>query len=332
MDKWYSGQGNNSDVIVSSKIRLARNLAGMPFPCRMSDEVRKNVCKKIFAAIKNSALAGEFDMIELSRLSDIEKISLAEKGIISPQLAKESRYSAVLVSKDENASIMLCEDDHIRICVMCPGQDLNWAYNEANEMDDIFIKSMNIAFDEKMGFLTSNPMNLGTGLKASMLVHIPAIKEKGMVSSLSNMLGKLGFSINPVFGSSSSFYEISNQISLGISEKNALDNLNSICTQIIRQERAFRSELMEFDDFEDKIFRAMGTLKMARKLKLQEFYCLISLVRLGISMGSFEEEYEKIGNMIHSLGTATIMSGAQEGFSVDDADKLRAQYVRQQLS
>ncbi|MGN0522516.1 MAG: ATP--guanido phosphotransferase [Eubacterium sp.] len=331
MDKWYSGQGNNSDVVVSSKIRLARNLADAPFPCRMSNEIRKTVCKKIFASIKNSPFAGEFDMIEVNKLPDIERVSLAEKGIISPQMAKNNQYCAVLVSKDESISIMLCGEDHIHLCVMSSGQDLFSPYKKANVIDDIFIDNMKIAFDEKMGFLTSNPMNLGTGLKASLILHIPAIKEKGMVSSLSNMLGKLGFSINPLFGSSSDFYEISNQISLGITEKNALDNLNSICDQIVKQERAFRHELMEFDDFEDKIFRAMGTLKMARKLKPQEFYSLISLVRLGISMGSFDEKYEKIGNMIHSLGTATIMAGAQEGFSPEDADKLRAQYVREQL-
>lgn len=332
MDKWYSGQGNNSDVIVSSKIKIARNLADVPFPCRMSNEIRKGVCKKIFASIKNSPFAGEFDMIEVSKLTDIEKISLAEKGIISSQMAKDSMYSAVLVSKDENISIMLCEEDHIIINVMSAGQDLQSAYKKADALDNIFINSMKIAFDEKLGFLTSNPMNLGTGLKASFVLHIPAIKEKGIIASLSNMISKLGFSINPVYGAHSDFYEISNQISLGITEKSALDNLNSICDQIVKQERAYRQELMQFDDFEDKIFRAMGTLKMARKLKPQEFYSLISFVRLGISMGSFEQGYEIIGKMLYSLGTATIMAGAQEGFTADDADKLRAQYVRQQLS
>lgn len=331
MNKWYESQGSNSDVVLSSKIRIARNLSDSPFPWRMSNELRKSTCRKIYAALKNSHFAGDIDMIDLSQKGDIEKISLAEKGIISPQLAKSKDYSAVVVSRDESSSIMLCEEDHIRLCVMSPGQSLEDAYKKANEIDDIFLSSLNIAFDERLGFLTSNPMNLGTGLKASFVMHLPAIKEKGMISSLSAMVGKLGFGIKHLFGGNGAFYELSNRLCLGITEKSAIENLNAICDQIVKQERAFRQELIEYDDFEDKIFRAMGTLKMARKLTTKEFYNFISLVRMGISVGSFEEKYEKIGNMIYSLGTATIISQSQDGMTVDEADKLRAQYVREQL-
>lgn len=331
MSKWYSSQGNNSDVVLSSKIRLARNLADTPFPCKMSNELRKSVCKKIFAAIKNSQLAGEFDMIDMSSISDLEKISLAEKGIVSPEFARQDMFCSVLFSKDEALSVMMCEEDHIRLSVMSAGQDLEGAYKKADEINDIFIKNLVIAFDNRLGFLTSNPMNLGTGMKASLVLHLPAISQKGMLPSLSNMVSKLGFTVKPLFASNGDFYELSNRISLGITEKNAIDNLNAICDQIVKQERALRQELLEYDDFEDKIFRAMGTLKMARKLSTQEFYSLISLVRLGISMGSFDEQYEKIGKMIYSLGTATIMSQSQEGMTVDEADKLRAQYVRENL-
>ncbi|MDD6728457.1 MAG: ATP--guanido phosphotransferase [Eubacteriales bacterium] len=330
MNKWYCSQGNNSDVVLSSKIRLARNLADAPFPCKMSNEVRKSVCKKIFAAVKNSDIAGEFDMIDMSQTDDLKRISLAEKGVISPEFAKQKMFSSVLVSKDESTSVMLCEEDHIRLTVMSAGQDLENAYKKADEIDDIFIKNLKIAFSERLGFLTSNPMNLGTGLKASLVLHLPAISQKGMMPSLSAMVGKLGFTVKPLFGSND-FFELSNRISLGITEKSAIENLNAICDQIVKQERAFRQELSEYDDFQDKIYRAMGTLKMARKLSTKEFYDLISLVRLGVSMGSFDESYENIGNMLYSLGTATIMSGAEERMTVDEADKLRAQYVREQL-
>lgn len=330
MNKWYSSQGSNSDVVLSSKIRLARNLADAPFPCKMSNEIRKSVCKKIFAAAKNSELAGEFDMIDITSISDLKKISLAEKGVISPEFAKQNMYSCVLVSKDESTSVMLCEEDHIRLTVMSAGQDLEGAYKKADVIDDIFIGNLKIAFSDRLGFLTSNPMNLGTGLKASLILHLPAVTEKGMMPSLTAMVGKLGFTVKSLFGGSD-FYELSNRISLGITEKNAIENLNAICNQIVKQERAFRQELMEFDDFQDKIYRAMGTLKMARKLSTKEFYRLISFARLGVSMGSFDETYENIGNMIYSLGTATIMSGAEEHMTVDEADKLRAQYIREKL-
>lgn len=331
MSKWYSGQGNNSDVVLSSKIRLARNLDKVPFPCRMSNDVRKSVCRKIFAALQNSKFAGEFDLIELNGLSDMEKIALAEKGYISPQMAKQNQYSAVLLSKDESCSIMLCEEDHIRLCVMCAGEDLKTAYEKADAIDNVFIESMRIAFSDRLGFLTSNPMHLGTGMKASLMLHLPAISERNMIDTLSAMVGKLGFSIKPMFSGNGDFYELSNEISFGITEQNAIDNLTAICNQIITQERKFRNELMEYSDFEDKIFRAMGTLKMARKLNTKEFLDMISLARLGVSMNAFDISYEKIGDMIHSLGTASIISEAQTEFTVDDADRMRAQYVRENI-
>lgn len=332
MSRWYSGQGNNSDVVVSSKIRIARNLDNVPFPVRMSGEVRKSVCKKIFASIKNSPFAGEFDMIDMTGLSDLERISLAEKGLISPEFAKLKQYSALLLSKNESVSIMLCEEDHIRLASMSAGQDLYSAYEKADKTDAVFIKNLKIAFSEKFGFLTSSPMNLGTGLKASMTLHLPGITYKNMIPSLTNMVGKLGFSIKPLYGGNGNFYELSNCITLGITEKSAIDNLNAICDQIVKQERVFRNELIGHDDFEDRIFRAMGTLKMARKLNTKEFYELISLVRLGISTGSFDEDYEKIGNMLYNLGTATILSNAHEDFNVDDCERFRAEYVRDKLS
>ena len=174
-------------------------------------------------------------------------------------------------------------------------------------------------------------MHLGTGMKASVALHLPAIRERNMISTLSAMVGKLGFSIRPLYSGNGAFYELSNEISLGITEENALDNLTAICDQIVAQERKFRTELMEYSDFEDKIFRAMGTLKMARKLTVSEFFELISLARLGVSMNSFDISYENIGNMIHSLGTASIISQAETEFSADDADRIRAQYVRENI-
>lgn len=334
MNKWYNSQGNNSDVVLSSKIRFARNLQGVPFPCRMTNDARKSVSKKLYATVQNSKLAGEFDLIELDKLDNLNKISLLEKGLISTQMVKQEQYGAIMLSKDESASIMLCEEDHLRLCVMGAGQSLENVFEKANEIDDIFINNTKIAFSDKLGFLTSNPMHLGTGMKASLLLHLPAISERGMIGVLKNMASKLGFCVKSVFGDSN-FYELSNEISLGITEKNAIENLNAICEQIIKQERAYRDELMSYDNFQDKIFRAMGTLKMARQLNSKEFYNLISLARLGIAMDIFDNNengsYESIGDMMHSLGTATIMAGADAGFTAEEANRLRAQYVREKL-
>lgn len=331
MSKWYNTQGNNGDVVISSKIRLARNIEKIPFPCRMSNEIRKSLCKKVFASIQNSKYAGEFDLIELPNLTDAQKIALVEKGFISTQMAKQGQYSAVLLSKDEDCSIMLCEEDHIRLSVMASGDDLKSAYEKANAIDDMLIDNMRIAFDSRLGFLTSNPMHLGTGMRASVVLHLPAINERNMIGALGSMIGKLGFSIKPLHSSNGDFYELANEISFGIKEENAIDNLYAICSQIVTQERKLRDELMEYDDFEDKIFRAMGTLKMARQVTGKEFFEMMSLVRLGAAMNIFDIKSEKIDEMLHTLGTASILSQANAEMTVNDADKIRAQYLRDNL-
>ncbi len=331
MNKWYSGQGKDSDVVLSSKIRLARNIDKIPFPCRMSNELRKSVCRKIYASIQNSRYAGEFDFIELNSLNAVQRAAMYEKGYISKELAVQKEYSALLLSKDESISIMLCEEDHIRLNAMCAGEDLHELYKKADKLDDVIINSLKIAFDDKLGFLTSNPMHLGTGMKASVILHLPAINERGMISALTSMVSKLGFSIKAIFNGSGSFYELSNTITLGISENSALENLTAICDQIVSQERKFRDDLIKYDDFEDKIFRAMGTLKMARKLDNEEFLELISLARLGVGYDGINLTYEKIGDMLHSLGTASIISSSSDKLDIDDACHIRAGYIRDNI-
>lgn len=334
MSKWYNKKGNNNDIVLASKIRLARNLKSIPFPCKMTNEMRKSVCKKIYASVQNSNLAGEFDLIELDKISDLEKVSLAERGLITTRLAKNNQYSAVLVSKDEDMSVMLCEDDHIRLTTRVGGLELEKAYQMANTLDDIFIKSLNIAFDDKLGFLTSNPMNLGTGMKASVLLHLPAIAQKGIMPTLKNMLGKLGFSIKSIFADDC-FFELSNEISLGITEESTINNLNGIIEQISKQERELRQELMAENDFEDKIFRAIGTLKMARQLSAKELFSLVSLARLGIALSLFDNneniDFSTLDSMLFTLGTATIMSSTKEGLTQEEANKLRANYIRERI-
>lgn len=331
MSKWYNTKGNNSDVVVASKVRLARNVEKIPFPCRMTNEMRKSLCKKIFASIQNSAYAGEFDLIELNSLSDAEKASLYEKGYISRELLNQQSYSALLLSKDESIAVMLCEEDHIRIVVRGEGENLEAVYKKADRLDDVLINSMRIAFSDTLGFLTSNPMHLGTGLKASFILHLPAIDYRGMISALTTMVNKLGFSVKPVLGGNGSFFELANSISLGITEQNAIENLTAICDQIVLQERNLRKELIEYGDFEDKIFRAVGTLKMARKLTVSEFFELISLARLGVGFEDFNLTYEKIGEMIHSLGTASIICASEDKLDSEDANRIRAQYIRDNI-
>ena len=330
--KWYQCDGNNSDVVLYSKIRLARNLADAPFPERMSAEVRKSVSKKLFAAIKSSALANEFDMINLSDLKTAKAASYCERQLISKEHLKNKEWASFMLSKNEDVSIMLCEEDHIRINAFEAGQNLEEAYKKANELDDIFISSLRLAYSQRLGFLTASPITLGTGLKASFALHLPALRENNSIYRLSSMVGKLGLSLREMYkGGAGDIFILSNQVSLGISEKSAIDNVNAICDQIVKQERAAREALKENIEFEDRIYRTLGILKTARRLDGDEFLNSLSLLRLGVSLGYFNIEYKTIGEMLFALQNASLIDSAEAELTQSMCDNLRAQIIREKL-
>lgn len=332
MDKWYHHNGNNSDVVLYSKIRLARNIADTTFPSRMSKELKRSVSKRIWATIKSSKFANEFDLVNLSDVSDACALSYAEKNLISPSFAQNKENSSFMLSKDENASIMLCEEDHIRINSFVAGQDLNKAYKTANEIDDVFIDSLNIAFDDRLGFLTSSPINLGTGLKATLVLHLPALAKRDAIYKLSSMVGKLGLTLREMYkDGAGDIYLLSNQVSLGISEQSAIDNINAICDQIVKQERSARETLKDSFEFEDKAYRTLGILKMARILDTTEFLNCLSMVRLGVSLGYFDIDYSDIGDMLYALQDATLLYSSNAELSKGTLAKLRAKLVREHL-
>lgn len=332
MSKWYSGDSFNSDIVLYSKVRLARNLKDYCFPIRMDNEQRRIVSKKVFAAIKSSDFAEDFDIINMAEISDIKAHSYAEKMLISNEFVNNKNNSSFLISKEENVSIMLCEEDHIRLTSFSAGQSIFDAYSKANEIDDVLINSLNIAFDNKLGFLTSSPINLGTGLKTTFVLQLPALKHNNYIFKLSSMISRLGLNLRELYkDGAGDLYSLSNQVTLGISEKSALDNINAICDQIVRQERSAREALKDDCDFEDKIYRTYGMLKMARKLDEIELLNSLSLVRLGVSLGYFDVEYSTIGDMLFNLQNSTLLDKAGADLNEGLRAKLRAQIVREKL-
>ncbi len=332
MNKWYQGVGNNSDVVLFSKVSLARNLADSPFPSRMSGDIRKSVTKKIYATIKSSPVANEFDIVNLFDLSDAKAASYCEKQLIGKDFLKLKDKASFLVSKNEEVSVMLCGEDHININSFAAGQSLEEAYRKADELDDIFISTLRLAYSEKLGFLTASPMNLGTGLKASFALHLPALERAGALYRLSAMVGKLGLTLREMFeGGAGDIYVLSNQVSLGISEKSAIDNLSAICDQIVNQERAARESLKENIEFEDKIYRNMGILKSARRLETEEFLNCLSMVRLGAAMKYLDVDYKTVGDMLHNLLDSSLIAEADAELTEQMCANLRAQIVREKL-
>lgn len=335
MNRWYTSDGMDSDVAISTRVRLARNIAGFNFPSKINDEQRKIINKKVLACIKNSEVAPDFELVDMNDLDDAHAISMVERHIVSPNFAKHRKNSSLILSHDESVSIMLCEEDHIRLQVMSAGLNLEGAHQIANTIDDMLDSRLNYAFDEKLGYLTSCPTNLGTAMKASVMLHLPALALSGQIGSLAATVGKLGLTLRGAYGESNSmaahFFQISNQVTLGIAEKNAIDNLKAIVNQIISEEREARERLKKNELFEDNIYRAYGTLKHARLLNSREFLKLISLVRLGISQGILDIQYETVGTLIAKMQPATLMADADANLSAELRDKLRAKLVRETL-
>lgn len=336
MSKWYASVGADADTVVSTRIRLARNIAGIPFPSRMSAEQLKSVNESVRDALFSDAKCREqFKYIEMDTLPDITAMSLAERHLISPEFAQNRNGKALLLSDDESVSIMLCEEDHIRIQVMRAGLALDEAYAEADRIDDILSSKLTFAFNERLGYLTECPTNLGTGLRASLMLHLPALEANGAINRLAASVSKIGLTIRGTYGEGSraeaAMYQLSNQVTLGISEKAAIDNLKSIAAQTISQERNVRRSL-DPDMIEDAAFRALGELKYARMLSSEEFMELISKVRLGISMGIIKDVgLTQIGEIINMAGPAGIQAAAGKPLEPAERDKLRAKTVRERL-
>ena len=289
MANWYSVPAKENDIVVSSRIRLARNLKNIPFPSYMSDEKRKEVNDKIKNAILQSdtPFAKTLKFISMEDVPENEIYAMVERHIISPEFAKNTEGRAIIISEDESVCVMIGEEDHIRIQVIYPGLDLEKAYDIAGQLDDLLASKLEFAFDEQLGYLTECPTNLGTGLRASVMLHLPLLEGSGNVNEIAETIGKLGFTVRGMYGegskSKASLYQISNQITLGITEKNAIDNLLVIARQLIEKERNERNSVDKIK-LEDMVWRAYGTLKNQRILSSDEMMKLISRLKIGTAM------------------------------------------------
>ena len=329
MDKYNS----NNDIVIASKITLVRNLSDTVFVRRMSDDIAKSVSKKVFACIKNSPLGKEFDLINLQDLSKAKAQSYVEKGLISDRFLSNEKANSFLLSKDNDICVMINEEEHIKITAYEQGDNIIQAYNKANDVDDVFINGLKIAFSSRFGFLTSSPMYLGTGLKASLILHLPALNRNNLISRLSSMVNKLGMSLNSAFeNQAGDIFVLSNLVTLGVTEKASLDNLNAVSAQIIMQERNARQQLKGNADFEDKLYRNLGILKLARKLNTEEMLGGLSLVRLACSLGYFDYSINLLNEMLANLFDATLVDSSNSDLSQSMCEALRAQIIREKLA
>lgn len=334
MNKWYETKSSHDDVILSTRIRFARNLEDYPFPCRLDAEGREKVCHTVRDALAD--IPGlTLHYIEMQSLSPKQAVSLAERHLISPEFATPQQGRALLLSDDESVSIMLCEEDHIRIQVIKGGLDLQGAFDLANKIDDLLDSRLKYAFDERIGYLTQCPTNLGTGMRASVMMHLPALSKCGQMSKLASTVSKLGLTIRGTYGEGSNakgdLFQLSNQVTLGISERAALDNLKAITMQIATQERAAGEEFVKNVNVLDRITRACGILSSARLLSTDEMLELFSWVRLGAVYHIIDADIARINELTETMQAATLACAVDESMTSDARDEYRAKTVQEKL-
>ncbi len=330
---WY--KNNNSDIVVSTRIRLARNLDKTPFPNALADT--REVTEKIKKAILdgNSTLAKEFDFISLDETPSLRKQEMAEEHLISPVMC-EGKGKSVLVSKDKTMSIMLMEEDHIRLQIIKSGYALDEAYLEASRVDDVIEENVTYAFDSEFGYLTACPTNTGTGMRASVMLHLPALTMTENISRVISSANGLGIEVRGLYGEGTkaygSLYQISNRITLGVSEEQSLEKLKNIVNQVVEMENKARKALEEnsLDALSDKLYRSYGTLKYARSISSAEAKSLLSDVMLGQNMGIIPKD-GKITPIECMVETEPALLCGGKEIPPKERDKKRAEFIRENI-
>lgn len=332
---WYKQMGNESAVVLSTRVRLARNSEDFPFPVRLDREEKEKICLDVRKALEDYS-DDKLQFIEMSSLTPTQAVSLAEKHLISPEFAYERGGRALILSENEDISIMLCEEDHIRIQVVFPGLALSEAFEKADKIDSILESRVNYAFSESLGYLTQCPTNLGTGMRASVMLHLPALTRKGAMRRLAATVAKLGLTLRGTSNESGEgigdIYQLSNQVTLGISEQAALQNLSSIAMQIVTQEKQARALLVKDEDFIDKIYRSWGILRSAYKLTSQELSNLISYVIVGACENIIDVPTDKLISSLIELQPASLNVSEGKQLSQSERDILRAEKIREILN
>ena len=327
-----------SDVVLSTRVRLARNLKDYPFPCKLNVQGKEKIIESVKKAIteSNSAVADDFKLIRLGDLDPRQSVSLVEKRLVSPEFISEAEGRALLLSKDESLSIMINEEDHIRLQVIKSGLSLDEAYDTADRLDTLLDENLSFAFDEKLGYLTQCPTNLGTGMRASVMLHLPALEKSKAIGRIADNLNKLGLTIRGAHGEGTepqgALYQLSNQVTLGISEKAAVENLKSITQQLVAQEEQARERICASIDVQDTISRSLGILKYARVISHEEALRLLSNVRLGIASGLIDEiSIATVDKLMADVEPATLSVNLGKSLSPHDRDIERAKLIQSEL-
>lgn len=331
---WYLQSGKESDVVLSTRVRLARNLKDVPFVGHMSKKQAETVLEKVQSIVPGLGYGLKF--LKLKDMDNTTRLSLIEKHLISPEFAVDKNETgAIVINDEENICIMVNEEDHLRIQVLSSGLELEQTLALAVEIDEKLQTLLNYAFSEKYGFLTACPTNVGTGMRASVMVHLPALTLTGNSKKVLEAANNFGMNIRGVYGEGSRSqgdeYQISNKQSLGYQEQEIVKNIKAITEKIIEQERLARKYLgKDQNDLADRVYRAYGILTSARKISSNEAKELLSKVKLGVDMGIITElDDAKVNKLILYTKPANLQIRIGKTVDSYERDIKRAEVIKE---
>ncbi len=333
MSYWY--KDGSDGIVVSSRVRLARNITDIPFPRRMTYKMLSDLNERVKVAVTEISkdLGLNLRFIEMDNVPEAEIKAMVERHIISREFGAHHKGRSIAISEDESISIMVGEEDHIRLQVIGAGLSLDSVFETADKIDTALGEKLSFAYDSEFGYLTECPTNIGTGLRASVMLHLPLCDETKSVHGISEAVGKIGFTVRGLYGegseSKAGLYQISNQITLGISEQSAIENLKLITAQIVEKEEGLRRDVDKVY-MEDAVSRALGTLKFARLLDSTELMQLVSRIKLGKDMGIIDiGDANPIELMI--IGGAGMLESKYGVTEPLERDEFRAKMIRKML-
>ncbi len=329
------------DVAISSRVRLARNLEAYPFTTRMSRTQGAEILEKVKTALFDDTTISGFELsyLEMQSLRPLDRQLLVEKHLISPEFAEGNINRAAIVSKDGRISIMVNEEDHLRLQCIYAGMKLDEAWRLCSSLESSLDRKLGFAFDKSYGYLTCCPTNIGTGIRASVMLHLPALSMTGYIKGILETCGKIGVAVRGLYGENSeaegNMFQISNQVTLGQTEEEIIAGISNITAQISEQEKMLRMELYRQNPvrFEDRIFRSLGLLQNARLITSEESLKLMSDVRLGMIMGLLHGmELEDINELTLMIQPAYLQKIYGELLKPDERDQKRAELIRKKLN
>lgn len=329
---WYETE--NNDVTLSTRVRLARNLDGVPFPARLEPQKLRETVRGIADAVLSCDIGVKLREIDMESLGDTESYALVERHSISPEFAEKRDGRILLMNDDESVSIMIGEEDHLRIQVLLPGMKLTEAYAICDRIDTVIGQKLKFAFDEKLGFLTECPTNLGTGMRASVMLHLPVLSSTGELRNIRDAALKIGLTFRGYYGegsdSKAGIYQLSNQITLGVSERTALENLESIAHQITEKELK-AEESLDKEVLLDTVCRSFGALKYARRMDTSEMMKHLSYLMLGKRNGTVKLPDGIIPMKLFITMQPAMLKRVNGDLDPQERDKVRAEGLRKEL-